>query len=100
LISDLQVRASVDAELKCHLAVNVDLRGDSSGLHVAATAYDPAGKAITFETHDLDAGGHAEGDLTTHTALNSDIANIRLWWPSGYGEQPLYEIEVKLKSKV
>jgi beta-mannosidase len=28
--------------------------------------------------------------------LKAVIKNPRLWWPSGYGEQPLYEIELEL----
>jgi beta-mannosidase len=35
------------------------------------------------------------GDETTGT-LTIDVADPRLWWPNGYGEQPLYEVEVTL----
>ncbi len=30
--------------------------------------------------------------------LELNVENPRRWWPNGYGEQPLYEIEVKLLS--
>lgn len=30
--------------------------------------------------------------------LSVEIPNPQLWWPNGYGEQPLYEVEVTLKS--
>ncbi len=29
--------------------------------------------------------------------LQSKIENPQLWWPAGYGEQPLYEVQVTLK---
>ncbi|HLO30100.1 MAG TPA: glycoside hydrolase family 2 protein [Anaerolineales bacterium] len=29
--------------------------------------------------------------------LNSEIKNPQLWWPNGYGAQPLYEVEVTLR---
>jgi beta-mannosidase len=30
-------------------------------------------------------------------SLKSEIENPQLWWPSGYGSQPLYDVEVTLK---
>jgi beta-mannosidase len=35
------------------------------------------------------------GDETTGT-LTIDVADPRLWWPNGYGGQPLYEVDVTL----
>ncbi|TYQ17046.1 UNVERIFIED_CONTAM: beta-mannosidase [Acetivibrio alkalicellulosi] len=29
--------------------------------------------------------------------INIDIENPKLWWPNGYGEHPLYKVEVRLK---
>ena len=29
--------------------------------------------------------------------LSVEIPNPQLWWPNGYGAQPLYEVEVTLK---
>lgn len=37
-----------------------------------------------------------EGE-TCFALLSVEIPNPRLWWPNGYGEQPLYEVEVTLK---
>ena len=28
------------------------------------------------------------------------IANPQLWWPNGYGAQPLYEVKVEVKAEV
>lgn len=37
------------------------------------------------------------GDPANST-LSFDISNPQLWWPNGYGEQPLYALQVKLLS--
>ncbi|MFZ3567598.1 glycoside hydrolase family 2 protein [Streptomyces sp. BH097] len=34
-----------------------------------------------------------EGDAAT---LVLDVPDVRLWWPRGYGEQPLYDVELTL----
>ncbi|RPJ22406.1 MAG: glycoside hydrolase family 2 protein [Chloroflexi bacterium] len=39
---------------------------------------------------------HVDGDEKIGN-LKSEIKNPQLWWPSGYGAQPLYEVEVALK---
>lgn len=36
-------------------------------------------------------------NIENHIFVN--IENPELWWPNGYGSQPLYEVEVLLKSK-
>ncbi|MGC9398363.1 MAG: beta-mannosidase [Anaerolineae bacterium] len=48
-------------------------------------------KAPDGETWAVDA--LLDGDAT-HLAL--DVLNPRLWWPNGYGDQPLYDVEVTL----
>jgi len=32
-------------------------------------------------------------------ALSISIATPQLWWPNGYGDQPLYEVEVEVKAE-
>ncbi|TFD50237.1 glycoside hydrolase family 2 protein [Cryobacterium frigoriphilum] len=47
------------------------------------------------------AGINTEIDLAageSHAELSLRIADIELWWPRGYGEQPLYDLEVTLVS--
>ncbi|MCB8982610.1 MAG: glycoside hydrolase family 2 protein [Ardenticatenaceae bacterium] len=39
----------------------------------------------------------AETAVSAHTALNITIANPQLWWPNGYGDQPLYRVAVALR---
>lgn len=39
---------------------------------------------------------HAEVASGSETALQVVIPNPQLWWPNGYGDQPLYQASVKL----
>ncbi|WP_338702907.1 glycoside hydrolase family 2 protein [Streptomyces sp. Q6] len=43
------------------------------------------------------AGAEACADVDDNAVtLVLDVPDVRLWWPRGYGEQPLYEIELTL----
>ncbi|MEV5430304.1 glycoside hydrolase family 2 protein [Streptomyces sp. NPDC052701] len=42
-------------------------------------------------------GVRARGEIDgTHGAVRLRVPDARLWWPRGYGAQPLYEVEVTL----
>lgn len=45
---------------------------------------------MTFETSDVLLAG-------MESSLHIDIQNPQLWWPNGYGAQPLYKVNVELK---
>ena len=34
--------------------------------------------------------------VATHDRVRFDVSGAQLWWPRGYGDQPLYEVELKL----
>jgi beta-mannosidase len=57
--------------------------------------FDPNGREI--ESHyDID----AEDSVSSRSLfLEAGIDHPRLWWPRGHGEQPLYRIDVRLKSE-
>ncbi|MFF8452361.1 glycoside hydrolase family 2 protein [Streptomyces leeuwenhoekii] len=53
------------------------------------------GRALTAEARV--AGVRAETRLTGDEAvLRLEVPDARLWWPRGYGDQPLYDLEVTL----
>jgi beta-mannosidase len=62
------------------------------GLPVAALVRitTPQGEIISKE---------AAVPMQGEVALNVPIAHPELWWPNGYGGQPLYQVEVSLISK-
>ena len=68
---------------------------------VAAKPARGAPRAASLEV-DLEGGGPPvrariplAAGATTHTVA-FEIANPRLWWPNGYGEQPLYTVATRL----
>ncbi|MFI7382865.1 glycoside hydrolase family 2 protein [Streptomyces sp. NPDC049813] len=56
-----------------------------------------AGRRLTAQATVAGAAARAEtdGDLLT---LVLDVPDVRLWWPRGYGEQPLYDVELTLSA--
>jgi beta-galactosidase/beta-glucuronidase len=59
-------------------------------LAVSVTIRDPEGVAVA----ELGVSAAAGPDLTRHH-IEIDVPDARLWWPFGYGEQPLYTAEVR-----
>lgn len=53
-----------------------------SGLSLQALVTDPEGRCKIFGQSEIIEG--------------MEIENPRLWWPNGYGEQPLYQMEIRL----
>ncbi|MHC3469593.1 glycoside hydrolase family 2 protein [Streptomyces sp. 7R007] len=50
---------------------------------------------LTVEATVGGVGARAEIDGTAG-AVRLRVPDVRLWWPRGYGEQPLYEVELRL----
>lgn len=55
----------------------------------SVTVFDPQGKAVAESVIALD-------DKSEYYETALDIADPQLWWVNGYGEQPLYNVTVKL----
>ncbi|MET9495641.1 glycoside hydrolase family 2 protein [Streptomyces sp. NPDC006552] len=54
-----------------------------------------AARRLTAQATVAGASARAETDGDALT-LVLDVPDVRLWWPRGYGEQPLYDIELTL----
>jgi beta-mannosidase len=75
---------NLGTEVRVERWVDVDLR-------VILKITTPQGETQTAEAT-LDADGWQKPD----TRLASTLSAPELWWPNGYGEQPLYKLEVTL----
>lgn len=63
--------------------------GGADALPVQVVVRDPEGEVVAQADVDV----HALTTLTRHD-VELEVPEPRLWWPFGYGEQPLYRVEV------
>jgi len=69
------------------IGIDMELNVQGEGAYVNMKISDPNGLVI-FKKHRL---------AVENTMLeNVDIAKPKLWWPSGYGEQPLYTLNIEI----
>ncbi|MFN2148693.1 MAG: beta-mannosidase [Anaerolineales bacterium] len=61
---------------------------EGAGCTLILRLTDPDGRAL--ETH-------AEADLDGETTLRVELPDPQLWWPNGYGAQPLYQARLELR---
>ncbi|KAL5495319.1 hypothetical protein ACEPAI_782 [Sanghuangporus weigelae] len=96
-ISDLNSQAVVSASLLPSLAVELALRGNvKSVADVTVALRTRSGRIIKEQTingHQLFPGPNASAELVS---WSFGMSEVQLWWPTGYGTQELYEVEVTL----
>lgn len=79
-----EVRAEIDCRVQSLRA------GGTGGVTVSAELIDPRGRSVVLAQQLVD------GD---HTSLALAVDTPQLWWPRGYGEQPLYDLKVRLTTQ-
>jgi len=72
----------------CELLVTAEADADSDGVREVKFTFDGVVKTVAAE---LRRGGN-------RVSCSFKIENPRLWYPAGYGEQPLYELAVEVDS--
>jgi beta-mannosidase len=85
------VVASADssaAVVEVHVDLAVEDGGDLSGWKVSAALSDPDNEKVAATV--------AAVQDTGPIVLRLHVAQPRLWWPRGYGDQPLYALNVTL----
>jgi beta-mannosidase len=93
-ISDLYISAQVDESLKTDLTVRITHSPSEASGFAEILLKDPAGQVVTSQTNIPLNGGFARA------AFHFKKGDIQLWYPVGYGEQPLYDVEVKVMNDV
>lgn len=100
ILEHFQARIS---DLHCPVAVAPDLNSALLPLTLSsefASGIDRAGMSAVIDLFDPDGQqiDSAQLDLTNETTTHGfTIAAPRLWWPNGYGEQPLYRISAEIR---
>lgn len=71
---------------------------DGAGLVELAVEVERAGDdAAPLAVEATVGGARARAELDgTRGAVRLRVPDVRLWWPQGYGEQPLYDVELTL----
>lgn len=64
---------------------------------LSVTLTDPDGKLAASEDVPATLAADEEGIGFTDVSLTLPKDSVRLWWPSGYGAQPLYTVKVTLR---
>ena len=92
-ISDFHVKSIVSESLDTKFEVSLTASGAlSSPLKANLTIKKPDGSVLS--THELSLDTEGKGNLT----LEYKKGELELWWPIGYGAQPLYTFHVSLLS--
>jgi len=94
-ISEVFTRATVTSSGPA-LQVDLDLAGSSGGVKAKAILKDLSGAVIKSEELLLKNDG-LKSEKVIDWKLNDAV---KLWWPTGYGEQNLYILEVTLLDSV
>ena len=90
-LADVRVRQH-HADGRVELAVEATLERLSDALcELAITVFAPGGDVV---------GQFNAFPAAAHVSARIPIPRPQLWWPAGYGEQPLYRVEVKAKAEV
>lgn len=89
---------TVSEDLSCALAVEVKISGVTSAIKtVQAVLRDSQGRILKQED-DLQIALTEKEKEIVHWQFRKD--EVKLWWPTGYGKQTLYEVEVILLGEV
>ncbi len=90
-ISDLNIRQLDVTKLSAHLLAQVEVTASTNSLATVAVNYGLNNKELTAtQTTQLHAG-------VNHVELPITIDHPELWYPAGYGSQPLYAFHADLK---
>lgn len=66
---------------------------------LTATIYVNEGEQVS-KSFEVDARIDDNNELVQSVTLSVDRTSVDLWWPNGYGSQPLYELVVEFTSAV
>ncbi len=82
-----------------HLGISVIFKTwIKKGLNIEVLITSPTGKKI-FKTIEINYPDNGSKYSDNSCNFNFEIKDPELWWPNGYGKQPLYRVKVKLKDE-
>ncbi|KAF8580934.1 glycoside hydrolase family 2 protein [Ramaria rubella] len=97
--STIHTKAAVSADLRASLSVDIALSGDAEvANNVKIVMKDAYGRILREGERKLQS---KEPDSKATDVVNWTFTadEIKLWWPVGYGDQVLYDVEVTLEDE-
>ncbi|HXH33336.1 MAG TPA: glycoside hydrolase family 2 protein [Plantibacter sp.] len=100
----VDLRASADGAGSADSTGSPDGRSGYDGLLDARIAVEWAGAAAVAPVHARVTVGEVAQTVSLEPGIGEvrvalSVPQVQLWWPTGHGEQPLYDIEVVLQSE-
>jgi beta-mannosidase len=91
-ISNVHIRQLDVSAAVAHLLAEVEVTASDAGNSTISVDYGASGKhADASRAVQLQPG-------VNHVTVPIDISNPQLWYPAGYGAQPIYKFQVQLRS--
>lgn len=92
-ISDIDIRSKVSERLDVNLTVDFSL-SDKSPCLASVVLKNPQGDQIALESEMKTTFGHSRAEF------GFSAGTLDLWYPVGYGKQPIYTVEISLLNEV
>lgn len=89
-------RVRVEAQVELAAAGAADAAPDAAAAAVRTRLLSPEGSVVASAQTAVGAGSSGTAQGLQSVELDLEAAQAQLWWPRGYGEQPLYTVEVEL----
>jgi beta-mannosidase len=89
-IADFSIRQRDVSKDVAHLDAEVEVEAAATGAAKVSVQYNDNGRPVTLSTV---ANVHAGRNVIV---LPAEIAKPKLWYPAGYGDQPLYEFTAQV----
>ena len=96
-ISDLHLSALVKESLDADLIVRISLSPSEAWTTAEVTLKDPAGSESSIITSQSNINFN---NNAARIVFHFKKGEVKLWYPVGYGEQPLYEVQVRIYDDV
>jgi beta-mannosidase len=96
-ISDLHTSALVNESLDADLIVRIALSPSETWTTAEVSLKEPAGSESSIITSQSNINLN---NGAARIVFHFENGEVKLWYPVGYGEQPLYEVQVRIYDDV